>query len=130
MKRILCFVLVLCTLLSVFPVAVSLAEEEKTLPVDVSDTTDTLGEGERAPLTDYDALYVGGDGKKTANGGKLVGLYTAYAGDASVDLTNGVWQNKVDATGDTDAVIQGDQFFCYGNLPASAESRGDLPLYR
>ena len=111
MKRILCFLLVLGTLLSVFPLAVPFAEEEKTLPMDVSDTFDGDAEEGRAPLTDYDTLYVGGDGGKTVNGGTLLGLYTAFAGDVSVDLTVGSWQNKMDPTGATDAVIKGTSFW-------------------
>ena len=46
---------------------------------------------------DYDSLYV-------TNG--LVGLYTAFTGDKSANLTTGVWENKVD-NNYGDATIRG-----------------------
>ncbi len=106
-KRIISLLLVLATLLALFPVAVVAAEEEETLP---KDNGEAIAEGEEAtgaPLTDYDLLYVGADGSKTAEGGSLLALYTAYGDDASVDLAAKKWQNKMDATGATDAVFRG-----------------------
>ena len=41
------------------------------------------------------ALYVGADGSKTANGGKLNALWTAYTLDKGVSIANGVWIDKV-----------------------------------
>ncbi len=104
-KRVLSLLLLLSTVLSLFPVAVLSAEE--TLPKDETQSVST----ETAPtgtngFTAYDALYVGADGAKTANGGSLIGLYTAYGDDATVDLTNKKWKNKMDATGATDIVLR------------------------
>ena len=104
-KRIVSLLLLVCTLLSVFPI-VGIAAEE-VLPKD--ETPGTLSE--TAPsgthsYTAYDALYVGADGTKTANGGSLIGLYTAFGDDASVDIEGGKWKNKMDATGATDAVLR------------------------
>ena len=96
MKKIVSFLLVLCTLLSLFPVAVTAAEE--TLPKDESGlAAGTVSQGESKPaLTDYDRLYVGADGSATANGGTLVGLFTAFGEDtASIDLDAGLWKNKL-----------------------------------
>lgn len=53
-------------------------------------------------FTDYDNLYVGADGSTTANGGKLVSLFSAFGGDVSVDMTSGTWINKI---GDVNATF-------------------------
>ncbi len=111
-KRILCFFLVLCTLLSLFPVMAVTASAD-TLPRDESGTgASGASTGENVTKTDYDLLYVGADGSTTAGGGRLVGLYTAFddAG-ASIDLTGGKWKNKMDVTGATDAVLRGAEFW-------------------
>ncbi len=104
-KRIVCLLLVLCTLLSMLPVMAVSAEE--TLPRSEGEAVADGGAGVTRPeATLYDSLYVGGNGEKTANGGSLVGLYTAFgASPASVDLTAGKWLNMMDATGATDAVL-------------------------
>ncbi len=111
-KRIISFLLVLCTLLSLFPVIVASAEETETLIKDEgAGGVASVGEEGGLPLTDYDKLYIGADGGKTANGGSLIGLYTAYdtakAGiTLSADNIDGVWKNKMDASGATDAVLR------------------------
>ena len=46
-------------------------------------------------LSVYDELYVGADGSRTANGGYLVHLFSAFNLDASVNLANGVWVDKL-----------------------------------
>ena len=46
-------------------------------------------------LDNYDALYIGANGEKTANGGHLLSLFGAFGGDVSVDLASGVWANKL-----------------------------------
>ena len=108
-KRMLCALLLIGTLLSLFPVQTVAAEE--TLIKDETPALTTDGGEENSLLTDYDKLYVGADGSPTANGGKLIGLYTAYGTDyatvtLSADKTNGAWKNKMDATGATDAVLR------------------------
>ena len=51
---------------------------------------------EKRAMSDYDELYIGADGSKSANGGGLIGLFSAFAGATdSVDLDLGVWYNKV-----------------------------------
>ncbi len=108
-KRMLSALLVLCTLLSLLPVQAAMAEE--TLVKDDPPAPITEETAENELLTDYDKLYVGADGSKTANGGKLIALYSAYGTDrATVTLstgkTSGSWKNKLDATGETDAVLR------------------------
>ncbi|MBO5754506.1 MAG: hypothetical protein J6R89_00455, partial [Clostridia bacterium] len=104
-KRLLSLLLVLCTLLAMVPVMGVAADE--VLPKDetpgASSTETPAGSHS---FTDYDALYVGADGQKTANGGKLIGLYTAYTGDTTLDIAGGKWKNKMDATGATDAILR------------------------
>ena len=83
MKRFLSVLLVLCTVLSLFPISFSaqaqtLAKDESGAEA-VSDTALSNG----AVLTKDDALYVGANGAKTANGGSLLGLYTAFGVDSS-----------------------------------------------
>ncbi len=46
-------------------------------------------------LSIYDELYVGADGSRTANGGKLINLFVAFGGDASVNLSSGIWLDKL-----------------------------------
>ena len=59
-------------------------------------------------MSDYDKLYVGADGEKTANGGSLVALFSAYGSNtASVDFQNKSWRAKV---GNVDAVLMGDVY--------------------
>ena len=104
-KRILSLLLLLGTVLSLIP-TVGVAADE-VLPKDETPGASSTGTPEGShSFTDYDALYVGADGRKTANGGKLIGLYTAYAGDATVDIVGGKWKNKMDATGATDAILR------------------------
>ena len=104
-KRVVCVFLLLSTLLSTFPILSVSAEE--ILPKDETADTSALTplEGTHS-FTEYDALYVGADGGKTANGGRLLGLYTAYGDDATVKTEDGKWQNKMDATGATDIVLR------------------------
>ncbi len=113
MKRFLSLLLVLSTLLSLFPMILpTAAEETEALPKDESEGEGaTLLSDDGRGMTAYDSLYVGADGSETAYGGKLIGLYTAFAAnDASVTLssgtTNGKWLNKMDATGATDAILR------------------------
>ena len=108
MKKLLLFLLTLALLFSSFPVVTAAAET--ALPKDETgadaspSTTETK---EDSLLTDYDALYIGADGSKMANGGSLVALYTAYGSDPSVLLQESKWQNKMDTTGETDATLVG-----------------------
>ena len=97
-KRLLSFLLVLCTLLSVFPVMGVAADG--TLPESggggESGSTGTTA----TAMTEYDKLYVGADGSETANGGKLVAYYSAIREDvASVDLTAKTWADKLGKAG-------------------------------
>lgn len=111
MKRFLAVLLVLYTLLSLFPISFSaqaetLAKDESGAEA-VPDTALSNG----AVLTKYDALYVGVNGAKTANGRSLLGLYTAFGVDSSAvtpsnGTGNGLWKNKMDVTGGTDAVLR------------------------
>lgn len=108
-KRLLSALLVLCTLLSLLPAQAVMAEE--TLVKDETPAPMENEEKESSFFTDYDKLYVGADGSKTANGGKLLALYSAYGDDsATVTLssgtTAGVWKNKMDLTGETDALLR------------------------
>ncbi len=96
-KRLISLLLVACTLLSLFPTVLFAASAEESLPKDESQSgvssapqTETLTE-----KTAYDGLYVGADGSTTANGGKLVALFTAFGTDASADLTAGTWSDKM-----------------------------------
>ncbi len=107
-KRIISFLLLLSTLLSIFPiVGTVVAAEEGPLPKDETSSAlaSEMPEGAHS-FTEYDALYVGADGEKTANGGTLIGLYTAYGDDATVDIAGAKWKNKMDATGGTDIVLR------------------------
>ncbi len=104
-KRIVSLLLLICTLLSAFPFVATAAEE--VLPKDETPAAPS----EMAPagthsLTKYDALYIGADGGRTENGGSLIGLYTAFGDDATVDIAGGKWKNKMDATGATDIVLR------------------------
>ena len=93
-KRLLSFLLVLCTLLSVFPVMGVAADE--ALPKDETPGGSTESGATTPAMTEYDKLYVGADGSETANGGKLVAYYSAIREDAStVDLTANTWASKV-----------------------------------
>jgi hypothetical protein len=83
------------------------AAEDAPLPKDETGAGAISSEEAEAPLlSDYDKLYVGADGKTTAEGGKLLGLYTAYADDTTVDIAGGTWKNKMDASGETDALLR------------------------
>lgn len=107
MKRFFSFVLVICTLLTVYPIVAPVAAE--SLPKDESGagTVGTASAAEERGLSAYDALYVGADGDKTANGGRLLGLYSAFGKDVTgYDLTAGTWFNKMDASGATDAILR------------------------
>ncbi len=106
-KRIISLFLLLSTLLALVPVVGVAAETKETLPKDETPgvISEALPEGAHS-FTAYDALYVGADGSKTANGGTLIGLYTAYGDDATVDIAGAKWKNKMDASGATDAVLR------------------------
>ncbi len=111
-KRLISFLLSLITVLSLFPVmAVGAVAAETELPKDTGKTPAIQAEEERAALSEYDTLYIGADGSETANGGVLLALYSAFGADSSVDLTAGAWQNKMDATGETDAAFKGASFW-------------------
>ncbi len=110
MKKFLSLLLIFATVLAVCPFAVFSSVEE-TLPQDTSGSTlpkdVPLSNG--AVYTKYDALYVGANGEKTANGGNLIGLYTALGTDFSaltLSSTGGLWKNKADVSGQTDAVLR------------------------
>ncbi|MBO5755802.1 MAG: right-handed parallel beta-helix repeat-containing protein [Clostridia bacterium] len=97
-KRLISLLLVACTLLTLFPTVALGVSAEGDLPKDES----TLGQGAATQeaglptMTDYDALYVGADGSSTANGGRLVALFSAVGDDlSSVDLTANTWKDKV-----------------------------------
>ncbi|MBO5755801.1 MAG: right-handed parallel beta-helix repeat-containing protein [Clostridia bacterium] len=107
-KRFVSALLMLCLLLSAVPVMGVAAEGAGETAKSGAETQSESSSASRAPLTLYDALYVGADGGRTANGGKLLGLYSVFGADASVLLAEGKWQNKMDATGATDALLKGD----------------------
>ena len=116
MKRFLSFLMALCLLLTLFPMVVPIAAEDNALLKDESGVSAAGVETTSVALSVYDALYVGADGSKTANGGSLIGLYSAFTkGDASVTLssgtTSGLWKNKMDPSGATDATLRD----TYGN---------------
>ncbi|MBQ8908475.1 MAG: hypothetical protein IJY71_07835 [Clostridia bacterium] len=46
-------------------------------------------------LNEYDLLYVGADGSKTVNGGKLTMFLSAMAGNNNADLASGNWYDRV-----------------------------------
>ncbi|MBO5653005.1 MAG: hypothetical protein J6S44_02195, partial [Clostridia bacterium] len=93
-KRLISLLLILGTLLTLFPVMGVAAEE--VLP---KDETLPAGEGESAEgatLNEYDLLYVGADGSKTAAGGELIAYYSALREDvATVNLTAKTWRDKL-----------------------------------
>ena len=73
-------------------------EEIETLIEETVEYIESLGVAKQ--LTEYEKLYVGYDGNggftaETANGAKLTSLFTAFAGDVSVNLSQGVWINKI-----------------------------------
>lgn len=104
MKRITSFFLTLCLLLTAFPIVLPLAAEE-ALPKDESGSSIATVMEDDATKSVYDALYTGADGTKTANGGTLVALYSAFGTDLStVDLTAGTWADKM---GGAAATIRG-----------------------
>ncbi len=105
-KRAWAVVLALCAVICALPIAVQ--ADEALLPKDESGYgAGKTAEQAVASLTNYDTLYVGADGEKTANGGNLIGLYTAFASDKSgYDLQAGKWFNKMDTTGATDAILR------------------------
>lgn len=111
MKRIFSFFMALCLLLTLFPLVMPIAAEDTAVPKDESGASPAGMETASVTLSVYDALYVGADGSNTANGGSLIGLYSAFTkGDASVTLssgtTNGLWKNKMDLSGATDATLR------------------------
>ena len=97
-KRWISLLLVACTLLSLFPTVIFSAAAEESLPKDESalGNTSAVEDGALPERTAYDGLYVGADGSTTANGGKLVALFSAFGDDlSSVDLTAGTWTDKM-----------------------------------
>ncbi len=95
--------MIVATLLTAFPIC---AAAEETLPKS-EDGYGAQTENADAALTNYDSLYVGANGEKTAQGGRLLGLYTAFGTDKNgYDLAAGKWFNKMDATGATDAILR------------------------
>ncbi len=101
-KRLISLLLLVSTLLTLLPViGVTAAAAEEALPKDETPGLLANGVSEGETLTKYDALYIGADGSKTANGGELVALYTAYGTDASVDLAAGKWADKMGGTAAT-----------------------------
>ncbi len=111
MKRFLSLLLVLCTFLSLFPAILPIAAEEALPKDETKGNSTTLLSESGTGMTAYDSLYIGADGSTTAYGGKLIGLYTAFtANDASVTLASGtaagVWKNKMDITGSTNATLR------------------------
>lgn len=95
MKRVLSFLLLVVLLVTAIPVTATCAAE-----------TEPESEATTVALTEYDRLYVGVNGTKTENGGTLMGLYTAFGlNEAAAVVSTGKWQNKMDATGETDATV-------------------------
>ncbi len=100
MKRVISFLLLLCLLLTMLPVAFPVLAEE-SLPKDESGASATVSEEEAVALNDYDSLYV----TRSAGGGELKALYSAFGTDLStVDLAAGTWADKM---GGTAATIRG-----------------------
>lgn len=73
------------------------AENKAELEGMIEDIVDAYeNEADASKKTVYDELYIGADGSKTANGGSLVALYTAYGqNDTSVDIEHGIWFDKM-----------------------------------
>ena len=78
------------------------------IPVMAVSASDTAATGDQAASTNYADLYVGAaNGPAAAANAKLLGLFTAFKGETDAyDLTNGLWHNKLDATGATDAILR------------------------
>ncbi len=109
-KRIISLLILFGTILSLFPVT-SIAAEE-VLPKDETPGTQSETVAEENALTDYDKLYVGANGEKTANGGELIAFYTAMGEDvASVNLTAKTWSDKLGKA--ADATLIGDGWVTY-----------------
>jgi hypothetical protein len=105
-KRIISLLLLLGTVLSLFPVAGIAAEE--VLPKDETPGAQSETVAEENALTDYEKLYVGADGGKTANGGELIAFYTAMGEDvASVNLTAKTWSDKLGKAADATLIGNG-----------------------
>lgn len=89
-KKLLCLVLLLATLVTGVPFA-AMAEETPAMPTEKQDTQTEM-------RTEYHDLYVDRG---------LVGLFTAFSGDATLSLTDGrgTWDNRV--PGGSDATFAG-----------------------
>ena len=102
-KRILSLLLVIGTLLTLFPVMGVAADE--VLPKDETPGATSQSASDGFALSDYEKLYVGANGEKTALGGELVALYSTFGDSAAtVDLTAGKWADKM---GGADATLRG-----------------------
>ncbi len=119
-KRIISLLLLIGILLTFMPVLTLAAKETNSLPKSEGGAIQSEEEGDG---TLYDSLYVGADGERTAEGGRLLGLYTAFdKAGSSIDLSDGRWQNKMDATGATDALL----FDTYDKLTWTVAENGTL----
>lgn len=105
MKRFaIAFLLLLSLLFTSFPLPVMAAEQ--ALPRSEGEAPSAQPSLASDDKTVYDALYVGADGSTTANGGRLIGLYTAFGADDSVSLSEGKWKNKMKSDGLSDALLR------------------------
>lgn len=76
------------------------ADEKVGYVVDAQKKLDALVDANT--MNEYDMLFVGADGSMTANGGKLLFLYTAYKGTGSAVVEEGIWFDKL---GRNDAIF-------------------------
>ncbi len=86
-KRILSFLLMLCMMASLIPVALFPASA-----ADDGAQSGGAGASQGGPAS-YTDLYVGVGGEATVNGGILTVLMTAYQSASTVDLLNSAWTN-------------------------------------
>ncbi|MBO5754631.1 MAG: hypothetical protein J6R89_01100, partial [Clostridia bacterium] len=106
-KRILSLLLVIGTLLTLFPVMGVAADE--VLPKDETPGATSQSASDGFALSEYEKLYVGANGEKTALGGELVALYSTFGDSAAtVDLTAGKWADKM---GGADATLRGGEIW-------------------
>ncbi|MCQ2385720.1 MAG: hypothetical protein MJ078_03485, partial [Clostridia bacterium] len=72
-------------------------KDKTTLQEDIDSYIQEIKNAEKKrTMTKYDELYIGADGSTTANGGKLVGLFSEYGkNDVSVSIRTGTWYNKI-----------------------------------
>ena len=83
---------------------------DAVLPKDETPGASLTADTGDAGMNQYDMLYVGADGKTTANGGELVAYYSAIGENVStVDLGAKTWKDKLGKA--ADATFKGDGWY-------------------